>query len=247
MNTKARGIATPAMRRALIDTVPVLIGYLFLGIGFGVILYEAGYGLPWALGMSVFIYSGSMQYLAVDLLASGASLVTAALTTLMVNARHLFYGISVIDLYRPLKKSKPYMLFALTDENYSIICGRSAPRDVDRYSYYFFVTLFNHSYWIVGSALGSLLGSLIPFNTEGIDFALTALFVTIFVDQWRAAKSHLPVITGFAASLICLVIFGGDKFLIPSMILITLALTVENRRELWGKGKEGEHDADTNA
>ena len=235
------------MKRALVDTVPVLIGYLFLGIGFGVILYDAGYGLPWAVGMSVLIYSGSMQYLAVELLGSGASLVMTALTTLMVNARHLFYGISVIELYRPLRRSKPYMLFALTDENYSIICGKAAPRDVDRYSYYFFVTLFNHSYWIVGSALGSLLGSVIPFNTEGIDFALTALFVTIFVDQWCSTKRHLPVITGALCSLLCLVVFGGERFLIPSMLLITLALTLENRSELRAPRKEGADRADTNA
>lgn len=233
------------MRRAFIDTIPVLIGYLFLGIGFGVLMYtKTGLGLPWVVGMCVLIYSGSMQYLAVELIAGGASLLTTALTSLMVNARHLFYGISVIELYRPLKKSKPYMLFALTDENYSLICGKEPPRDVDQYSYYFFVTLFNHSYWVIGSAIGSLLGTVLPFNSEGIDFALTALFVTIFVDQWTADKTHAPVLIGFGSALICLVIFGGQSFLIPAMLVITLALTVLNRDRLRAKGEEETSDAE---
>ena len=233
-----------ALRRALYDTFPVLIGYLFLGIGFGVLLYtKTGLGLPWVLCMCLFIYSGSMQYLAVELIAGGASLFAAGLTTLMVNARHLFYGISVIELYRPLKGSKPYMLFALTDENYSLICGKAPPKNVDVYAYYFWVTLLNHSYWILGSAIGSLLGPILPFDSTGIDFALTALFVTIFVDQWKADKSHAPVLIGFAAALLSLVIFGAQGFLIPAMLLITLALTIQNRDRLRKKGEEGSNDA----
>ena len=238
-------ILLPALRRALIDTIPVLIGYLFLGLGFGVLLYtQTGLGVPWVIGMCLLIYSGSMQYLAVGLIAGGASLLTTALTTLMVNARHLFYGISVIELYRPLKKSKPYMLFALTDENYSIICGREPPRDVDQYSYYFFVTLLDHLYWILGSTIGALVGSILPFDSEGIDFALTALFVTIFVDQWTADKSHAPVLIGFGAAIGCLVLFGPQSFLIPTMLIITLALTILNRDRLREKREEGSIDAD---
>lgn len=233
-----------ALRRALYDTFPVLIGYLFLGIGFGVLLYtKTGLGLPWVLCMCLFIYSGSMQYLAVELIAGGASLFAAGLTTLMVNARHLFYGISVIELYRPLKGSKPYMLFALTDENYSLICGKAPPKNVDVYAYYFWVTLLDHSYWILGSAIGSLLGPVLPFDSTGIDFALTALFVTIFVDQWKADKSHAPVLIGFGSALVSLVIFGAQGFLIPAMLLITLALTVQNRNRLRSKGEEGSNDA----
>ena len=245
MASRQSNITTPAMRRALYDTIPVLIGYLFLGIGFGVLLYaKTGLGLPWALGMCLLIYSGSMQYLAVELITGGASVLTAALTTLMVNARHLFYGISVIELYRPLKKSKPYMLFALTDENYSLICGKQPPRDVDTYSYYFFVTLFDHLYWIVGSAIGVLLGPILPFDSTGIDFALTALFITIFVDQWTADRTHGPVLIGSISAIICLVMFGPDRFLIPTMLLITLALTVQNRDRLRGTGKEDTGHAD---
>lgn len=244
MREKRMGVATPAMKRAFIDTVPVLIGYLFLGIGFGVLLYtKTGLGLPWVVGTCLLIYSGSMQYLAVELISGGASLLSTALTTLMVNARHLFYGISVIELYRPLKKSKPYMLFALTDENYSIICGKEPPRDVDVQSYYFFVTLLDHMYWVLGSAIGALLGSVLPFNSEGIDFALTALFVTIFVDQWTADRTHGPVLIGFGAALVCLVLFGSQGFLIPTMLVITLLLTLLNRKRLRGQGEEATHGA----
>ena len=228
-----------ALRRALYDTFPVLIGYLFLGIGFGVLLYtKTGLGLAWVLCMCLLIYSGSMQYLAVELIAGGASLLTAGLTTLMVNARHLFYGISVIELYRPLKGSKPYMLFALTDENYSLICGKAPPKHVDVYAYYFWVTLLNHLYWVLGSAIGSLLGPVLPFDSTGIDFALTALFVTIFVDQWKADKSHTPVLIGFSSALLSLVVFGPERFLIPAMLMITLALTVQNRNRLRTRREE---------
>ncbi len=245
MSADKNDIVTPAMRRALIDTVPVLVGYLFLGLGFGVLMYtKTGLGLPWVVCMCVFIYSGSMQYLAVELIAGGASLLTTALTSLMVNARHLFYGISVIELYRPLKKSKPYMLFALTDENYSLICGKEAPRDVDQYSYFFFVTLFDHMYWIIGSAIGALVGTVLPFNSEGIDFALTALFVTIFVDQWTADKTHAPVLIGFGSAFVCLLIFGSQNFLIPTMLIITLALTWLNRDRLRKEREEGTANAD---
>ncbi len=222
-----------AARRALIDTIPVLIGYLFLGIGFGVLLYQAGYGVIWSIVMSVFIYSGSMQYLAVDLLSGGASLVTAALTTLMVNIRHLFYGLSVVELYRPYKAAKPYMLLALTDENYSLICGRPLPEGVAAKPYYFFITLFDQCYWILGSALGSLLGAVLPFDSEGIDFALPALFITIFIDQWCASDSHSGAVLGIGCALGCLLIFGPDRFLIPTMLLITLLLLIFHKDEWW--------------
>ncbi len=232
-----------ASRRAFIDTLPVLIGYLFLGIGFGVMLHHAGFGLPWAIGMSVLMYSGSMQYLAIDLLSGGVSLLSAGLTTLMVNIRHLFYGLSVVELYRPYKAAKPYMLFALTDENYSIICGRPAPREVDAHSYYFYVTLFDHSYWILGSAIGSLLGSVLPFNAEGIDFALPALFITIFVDQWTSTKQHSSPILGMVVALLFLLIFGAERFLIPTMLTISALLLFFHRDEIKTPQKEMEVSA----
>ena len=214
------------IKKCFVTTVPVMAGYLFLGTGFGMLMHAKGYGLLWAVAMSVFIYAGSMQYLAVDLLTGGASLITAALTTLMVNARHLFYGISMIDTYQDAKPFKPYLIFALTDETYSLNCG-GAPAEVQNPKlYYFLVSLFNQCYWVTGSALGVLAGTLLPINTEGIDFALTALFVTVFVEQWKSTKDHIPALIGVIASILCVIAFGPGNFLIPAMLLITLALTL---------------------
>lgn len=181
----------------------------------------------WAALSSVFVYAGSLQYVMVNLIAAGAPLITTALTAVMVNARHLFYGISMIDRYKGAGKKKPYLIFALTDETYSLVCSDESVRGVrDRHRYYFFLSMFNQIYWITGSVMGSVLGGLITFSTEGIDFALTALFVTIFVDQWLSTKDHRAALTGVIASVICLLIFGADNFLIPAMLCITAALTV---------------------
>lgn len=204
------------IKTAFLDTVPVMTGYLFLGFGFGILLQQSGYGIIWSLAMSGLIYAGSMQYMAISLLTGGASLLTAALTTLVVNARHLFYGISMVDAYKGTGRKKPYLIFALTDETYSLVSQTQAPD----HSYCFWVSLFDQCYWVLGSALGSLAGSLLPINFEGIEFVLTALFVTIFVEQWLSTKNHAPAITGLAATAVCLFLFGKDIFLIPSMAAI---------------------------
>ncbi|MBQ9989985.1 MAG: AzlC family ABC transporter permease [Lachnospiraceae bacterium] len=210
--------------RAIKDTIPVMTGYIVLGMGFGILLRTKGYGIGWTLGMSLFIYAGSMQYLTIDLLTGGVSLVAAALTTLLVNARHLFYGISMVDRYKNTGRKKPYLIFALTDETYSLVCGESTLQEKERTAYYFLVSLLNQIYWVTGSLLGAILQQMLSFNTEGIDFALTALFVTIFVEQWITAKEHRQAVLGVVVSVICLVIFGPDHFLIPSMVGITLGL-----------------------
>lgn len=215
------------IKRALKDTIPVLSGYIVLGMGFGVLMQSNGYGFWWSLAMSTLIYAGSMQYLTVDLLLGGATLVSAALTTLMVNARHLFYGISMVDKYKGAGIKKPYLIFALTDETYSLVCSGSEDKsESERHRYYFLVSLFNQIYWVAGSVVGALLGEVIPFSTEGIDFALTALFVTVFVEQWKSTRDHIPAIVGVCASVICLLLFGAGDFLIPAMILITLSLSL---------------------
>ena len=223
------------LRKAFLDTIPVMTGYLVLGIGFGILLLQNGYGFWWSLAMSAFIYAGSMQYLAVSLLTGGASLLTAALTTLMVNARHLFYGISMVGKYQGTGKKKPYLIFALTDETYSLV-STQAPEGADRHGYCFLVSLLDQCYWVTGCVLGSLLGAVLPINFEGIDFALTALFVTVFVDQWLSTKNHLPAIIGVMSTAVCLLLCGQDIFLIPSMALIALLLTVSRKT-----GKEERH------
>lgn len=215
-----------AVRAAFLDTIPVLTGYVFLGFGFGILLHQSGYGVIWAAAMSLFIYAGSMQYVAVSLLSSGAGLLTAAMTAFLVNARHLFYGISMVDAYKGAGKKKPYMIFALTDETYSLVSQDQAPEGMDRHAYCFLVSLFDQIYWVSGSILGSLAGSLLPINYEGIEFVLTALFVTIFVEQWLSTKNHLPAVIGVVSTVVCLLVFGRDVFLIPSMVIIAVVLTV---------------------
>lgn len=212
------------------NTLPIMAGYLVLGAGFGILLKTKGYGVVWAFLMSVFIYAGSMQYVAIDLLSGGATLISAALMTLMVNARHLFYGISMLDKYQDMGAAKPYLVFSLTDETYSLVCTGKVPAGADKRSYFLWVSLLDQSYWVIGSVAGSLIGSLITFNTTGIDFSMTALFVVVFVEQWRETKDHTGALVGVLASLLCLLIFGAESFLIPSMIAITVILTVLRRR-----------------
>ena len=213
------------LKSAFLATLPVMTGYLVLGFGFGIIVKSSGYSILLAFAMSLLIYAGSMQYAAVGLITGGASLVTVAITTLMVNARHLFYGISMLDKYKGMGKKKPYLIFSLTDETYSLVCNDGLEIDDDRRgNYYFSVSLFNHLYWVTGSVLGAVVGALVSFNSEGIDFVLTALFITVFLDQWLSTKKHMPALIGVVSSVVCLAIFGKDAFLIPSMLLIALAL-----------------------
>lgn len=192
---------------------------------------NAGYGVLWTAAMSAFIYAGSMQYVGVSLLTSGASVLTTALTTIMVNARHLFYSISMIDTYKDAGQFKPYMIFALTDETYSLLCDGTTPDGTEPNLYRFFVSLFNQCYWVSGSVLGSLLGTVLPFPTTGIEFSMTALFVAAFTEQWLTTKDHVPALTGLLSTLLCLLVFGRERFLIPAMLLITLILTILRRRE----------------
>lgn len=226
-----------AIRRAFLDTVPVMTGYVFLGFGFGIVMHQIGYGVLWSAAMSLFIYAGSMQYMAVGLLTGGASLLTAALTTVVVNARHLFYGISMVDAYKGAGKKKPYMIFALTDETYSLVSRNQAPEGISFHGYCLLVSLFDQCWWVSGTILGALAGNLLPINYEGIEFVLTALFVTIFVEQWLSTKNHFPAVTGLAATAVCLMVFGKDVFLIPSMCLIAAILMMARNT-----GRRGEDE-----
>lgn len=211
------------VKAAFYRSLPVLGGYLVLGVGFGILLGSVGYGPLWALAMSLAVYAGSMQYVGVSLIAGGASVLTVALTTLMVNARHLFYSISMYDLYKNAEKCRNVLIFTLTDETYSLLCGGSVPENTDPDRYRLAVSLLNYGYWAAGSLLGGLLGQVLPFDTTGIEFSMTALFVTVFVDQWRGTREHRPALLGVGSTLACLLLFGRELFLIPSMVLITLA------------------------
>lgn len=213
---------------ALKASLPVMAGYIVLGMGFGVLLEKQGYSFLWAGLMSLTIYAGSMQYAALDLISGGATLITTALMTLMINARHFFYGLSMLDRYRGTGRKKPYLIFALTDETYSLVCGQ-LPEEAEPVDFCFLVSLLNQIYWIAGSLLGSLLGALLPFDSTGMDFAMTALFVVIFVEQWQGTENHIPALLGLGISLGCLLLLGPTAFVIPAMVLITLAMAVMGR------------------
>ncbi len=216
-------------KTVLRDTLPVMTGYLFLGAGFGILLGESGYGMGWAFFMALFMLAGSGQYLAVSLLASQASLISTAVATLLVNARHLFYGISLLDTYKDAGPAKPYMIFSLTDETYSLVTQNQPPEGMSRRKYCFLVSILDHFYWICGCVLGNLAGAALPINFEGVEFVLTALFVTMLVEQWLSHKDHRPALIGIGATILSLLIFGKELFLIPSMVLIALLLTISRK------------------
>lgn len=219
-----------AFRAALPCTLPVMMGYLFLGVAFGVLLSEKGFSPFWALLMSVFIYAGSMQFAAISLLTAAFAPLSALLLTLMVNARHLFYGLSMLEPFRDMGRLKPYMVFSLTDETYSLLCGVKPPDTVNRKWFFFFISILDQTYWITGSCIGAAAGNLIPFDSAGIDFAMTALFLVIFVEQWENAKSKLPALLGIGVTVLCLLLFGPDRFLVFSMAGILAALLLLQRR-----------------
>ena len=218
------------IKYSFLATLPVMAGYLVLGMGFGILLHDKGYSFWWAILMSLCIYAGSMQYVGVELLSGGASLISAALMTLMVNARHIFYGVSMVDKYRDTGKAKPYLIFSLTDETYSLVCDPKFPEGVDSKKYYILVSVMDQCYWVIGSFVGGFIGSALQFNTAGIDFAMTALFVVIFVEQRESTKQHLPALLGLFFSIVCLLFFGADHFLIPAMICIPSALLLLKNR-----------------
>ncbi len=222
-------IGIKEFKQIFIKTIPIMVGYIVLSIGFGIYASNAGISLLYVILMSVFVYAGSMQYVLVNLISSGVSLLTTALTTFMVNARHFFYGISMIDKYSSKDIRNPYLMFSLTDETYSLVCS-SHIEGIDDKTYYFYVSLFNQIYWIIGSVLGVVLGNVLTISTDGIEFSMTALFITVFMEQWLSQKNHLPALTGLGASILCLFVFGRDNFLIPTMILITVCLLAQRKQ-----------------
>ena len=219
-----------ACRRALLCafpyTIPIFAGFWFLGLTYGIYMNVSGFSFLYPMLMSLTIFAGSMEFVTVELLLGAFNPLQALAMTLMINARHLFYGISMLDKFRGTGLKKLYLIFGMCDESFSINYTASIPKDVDRGWVMFFVTLLNHLYWFSGSTLGGLFGSLIHFNTEGLDFVMTAMFVVIFMEQWLKDKRHTSALAGTGISLLCLLIFGPDNFIIPAMLAILAALTL---------------------
>jgi len=219
-----------AFQKAFPYTIPVLTGYLFIGIAFGVMYAEKGYSFLWAMLMSLLVYAGSGQYLAVNFFVPGVSFLQVIFLTFMVNVRHVFYGISLVERFNQFGKSRWYMIFGLTDETYSLLCTTKVPEDVDEEKFLLAITLMNHGYWIMGSVIGAIAGSVLPINSEGIDFAMTALFVVIFIEQWFDKKNRMPELIGVALAVVSLQIFGASNFVLPAMLAIVFVLLVARKR-----------------
>ena len=203
-----------------------MTGYLFMGAAFGILLQSQGYNFLWAALMSLTIYAGAGQFVAVGLLTAPFAPVSAVLITLLVNARHVFYGFSMLDRFKEAGRARPYLIFGLTDETFSLLCSVTPPPGINRGGFYLAVTFLDHLYWITGCVTGGLLGSRLSFNVQGIDFVMTALFVAIFVEQWRSAQNRLPGLIGLTGSAVCLVIFGPGHFMLPAMAVLVIALTL---------------------
>ncbi|MDL2293295.1 AzlC family ABC transporter permease [Ruminococcaceae bacterium OttesenSCG-928-D13] len=227
-----------AARAAFPHTVPVLTGYVFMGMAFGMLLASKGYGAGWAFLMALLIYAGSGQFLAAGLMAAGFDPLTMALMTLAVNARHVFYGISMLERFKQFGRAKYYMIFALTDETFALLCSARPPEGMAEKPFYLAISIMDQCYWIIGCTLGGLLGSALPINTQGIDFVMTALFVVILLEQWREKANRTPALIGLFASLACRVVFGPQWFILAAMAVLVVVFTL-TRRPLEKQRKEG--------
>ena len=225
-----RHIAAKALRKAFPLTLPVMAGFLFLGISYGVLMHGAGLGPGWTFLTSFLVFAGSMQYVAITLFLARFDPLYALLVTLMVNARHMFYGLSMLGKIEKAGRFKPYVIFAMCDETFSILCAEDPPEGVDSGWFMFFVALLNRWYWILGGLCGSLLGGLLTFDTKGLDFALTAMFVVIFLNQWLKKENRPGALVGVGCSVLTLMIFGPDGFVIPAMALMLAVFALTSKR-----------------
>lgn len=207
-------------------TLPILAGFSFLGFSYGVYMNVSGFSFIYPMLMSLTIFGGSLEFVAVTMLLGSFAPLQTFLMTLMIQARHLFYGIAMLDKFRGTGFKKLYLIFGMCDESFSINCSAEIPPGIDRGWFMFFVTLFNQFYWVAGATLGGLAGQLITFNTEGLEFVMTALFVVIFIEQWLKEKRHYTALIGVLASAVCLVVFGVDSFMIPTMVCILCFITL---------------------
>lgn len=219
-------IRKEALKAAFPHTIPVLTGFMFLGTAYGVLMASKGYGVIWSFLMSTIAFCGSMQFVAITLLTSAFAPVQTLVLTLLVNARHLFYGLSMLKKYRGVGRLKFFLIFMMCDETFSINYSAQVPEHIDKGWFYFFISFLNYTYWALGTVLGGVLGNIIIFNTKGLDFSLTALFVVIFMNQWQEKKNRIPALLGLGAALGSLILFGPSDFIIPAMVLILISLTL---------------------
>ena len=218
-----------ALAAAFPHTIPVLTGYAFLGVAYGIYMRVSGFPFWYPTLSSVVIFGGSLEFVLVSMLMSSFAPLQTFLMALMIQARHLFYGIALLEKYRHLGKMRFYLIFGMTDESFSVNCSAEIPDGVDKGWFYFFVTLLDHCYWVTACTVGGLLGSLISFDTQGLDFVMTAMFVVIFLNQLMKERKHYTALIGLLSSVGCLVLFGAESFLIPTMLTILLLLTVFRR------------------
>ncbi|MBP3540933.1 MAG: AzlC family ABC transporter permease [Clostridia bacterium] len=219
------GLRLKALKAAFPHTIPIFAGFWFLGMTYGIYMNASGFSFWYPLAMSITIFGGSLEFVAVSMLLSRFAPVQTFVMALMIQARHLFYGISMLDKFKGMGWKRFYLIFGMCDESFSINYTAKIPQDVDRGWFMFFVTLLNQLYWVTGSTIGGLVGSLITFDTQGIEFVMTAMFVVIFLEQWLKEKRHYTAYIGLAAGIACLLIFGADSFLVPTMVCILALLT----------------------
>ncbi len=227
---KKESVQIKALKAAFPYTIPIFAGFWFLALAYGILMNTSGFSFWYPFVMSITIFGGSLEFVAVSMLLSPFAPVQTLIMALLIQARHLFYGISMLDKYKNMGWKKYYLVFGMCDESFSINYTADIPEDVDKGWFYFFVTLLNQSYWVSGALVGGLLGNLIRFNTEGLDFVMTAMFIVIFMEQWMKEKRHFSEFIGFASGILCLLVFGPDSFMVPTMACILVLLTAFRRR-----------------
>lgn len=232
-----KGMRLRAFKYAFPKTIPIFMGFLFLGMSYGFYMRVSGFSFFFPLIMSIVIFGGSLEFLAVSMLLSPFAPIQTFLVAIVIQARHLFYGLAMLEKYKGLGIKRLYLIYGMCDESFSINCSAELPSHVDKGWFYFFVTLLNHSYWILGATLGALIGGFISFNTEGIEFVMTAMFVVIFLEGWLKGGKRISSLIGVLSSVVCLVIFGADTFLVPSMVCIVALLSVFRKRIEGGADK----------
>ena len=214
------------LKYALGKTVPIMFSYLFLIMAFGSMMNQAGFPFYWAYLVSLTVYTGAFQFVIVSFLSAGAGIATIALTALAMNCRHMFYGVTFLKEFKSMGKRYPYMIFSLTDETYALYCSLEYPEELDHHQVMFDIAWLSRAYWLIGTLVGALLGQIIPFDFEGVDFCMTALFVTILIDQWKKTENHAPAVIGGVSAVVFLLIFGASRFMLPSLMVTTALLLI---------------------